>query len=152
VFDRAVAHLEQRPEQVGFFLAVADADARTFDLREWRGVPDDGLAYRSDVHVELAEHAQTAAIKWAWESGLALVEVHSHRCGPAQFSGADFVGFDDWVPHVRWRLRGRPYAALVSAGETLDGLAWVEDDAELVERIELDDGEIRSTTGRSLRR
>jgi hypothetical protein len=38
----------------------------------------------------------------------------------------DFEGFTEFVPHVRWRLRGRPYAAIVVADTTFDALAWIE--------------------------
>jgi hypothetical protein len=151
MYAPAVEHLECRPEQVGFFLAEYDTDARAFDLRAWRGVPRDGLDYQSDVHVELSDAAQAAVIQWAWESGLALVEAHSHRWGPARFSGSDFAGFADWVPHVRWRLRRRPYAALVLAPGTLDGLAWIDAEPERVDRVVLGDRTTLECTGLSTR-
>lgn len=151
VYGPAVEHLQRRPEQVGFFLAEYDADARAFDLRQWRGVPDEGLDYQSDVHVELSDAAQTAVIQWAWESGLALVEAHSHRWGPAQFSGSDFAGFAEWVPHVRWRLRRRPYAALVLAPGTLDGLAWIEGGRERVDGVVVGNDTPLTCTGLSTR-
>ena len=58
----------------------------------------------------------------------------------------------DWVPHLFWRLRRRPYAALVTAGDTFDALAWVEaaDLPEQTERIELDDGGVLVATACTL--
>jgi hypothetical protein len=79
-------------------------------------------------------------ISWASQTDACLVEVHSHgERGTAGFSPSDVWGFEEWVPHVRWRLRARPYAAVVTAGATLDAIAWLEDSAEhsQIERIEI---------------
>jgi hypothetical protein len=55
---------------------------------------------------------------------------------------SDLLGFEEWVPHVRWRLQGRPYAALVCAGETWDALAWRQSTRtpEPIGAIEIVDG------------
>jgi len=54
-------------------------------------------------------------------------ECHAHPgWRPAVFSIYDFEGFSEFVPHVRWRLQDRPYAAIVVAGTTFDALAWIE--------------------------
>jgi hypothetical protein len=121
------AHLDARAEQVGFFLADWDSAARSFILREWRPVPLEGLEHQSDSHVCLSDEMRAELIKWAWDSGLSLVEAHSHgNWVPARFSGSDLWGFDEWVPHLWWRLGGRPYAALVTASKTFDAIAWIE--------------------------
>jgi Prokaryotic homologs of the JAB domain len=123
----ALAHLRKRPEQVGFFLAHYSPEHRDFELVEWRAQETNTLAHQSDFHLEVSDQALASAIKWAWDSGLSLVEVHSHGSnGPTGFSGSDVRGFLEWVPHVWWRLGGRPYAALVVTGDTFDGIAWIE--------------------------
>jgi hypothetical protein len=62
-----------------------------------------------------------------------LIEFHSHPAPwPAQFSGSDFHGFDEFVPHVLWRLKGRPYAAVVVAPRGFDALAWVTSPRQLL--------------------
>lgn len=127
MYEAALAHLGKRPEQVGFFLARYAPDHRDFELVEWRPQETSTLAHQSDFHLEVGDQALASAIKWAWDSGFSLVEVHSHGSkGPAGFSGSDICGFLEWVPHVWWRLGGRPYAALVVAGDTFDGIAWIE--------------------------
>ena len=40
------------------------------------------------------------------------------------------LGLGDWVPHVRWRLPGRPYAALVFGDDSFDGLVWTGETSE----------------------
>jgi hypothetical protein len=47
------------------------------------------------------------------------------------------------VPHLWWRLKGRPYAALVFGYESFDGVAWVAspDDPEPVGRLSVVGGQ-----------
>jgi hypothetical protein len=85
-----------------------------------------GFEAQSAVHVSLRDETRAAITKWAWDAGRSLVEAHSHGdAGSAEFSASDLCGFAEWVPHLWWRLRGRPYAAIVTAGETFDALAWI---------------------------
>jgi hypothetical protein len=151
VFDTVERHLEQA-EQVGFFLADWDGAARTFMLKDWRPVERDGYEVQTAVHVALTDEKRIEMIKWAWEEGASLVEVHSHGSwDPAGFSGSDLYGFEEWVPHLWWRLKGRPYAALVMAASSFDALAWVDaaDLAEQVEELQVD-GRVRRATGETL--
>jgi hypothetical protein len=154
LYEALGTHLERRAEQVGFFLADWDHTARSFVFREWRPVPREGLEHQSDSHVSLSEEMRADLIRWAWDSGLSLVEAHSHgRWAPAEFSGSDLWGFDEWVPHLWWRLRGRPYAALVTASETFDAIAWIEGPRipEQVDTFEVG-GDTVAATGQTLRR
>lgn len=147
VFDRALADIAERPEQVGFFLADFDDVRRSFALREWRPIAADGYAVQNDYHVSLTDDAAGDIIRWAWADDACLVEAHSHRHQPAAFSPSDIYGFSDWVPHLFWRLAKRPYAALVIAGPTIDGLAWIDaaDRPELIEDVQLTDRVIQLT-------
>ncbi len=154
LYDALGGHLGARAEQVGFFLADWRLEERRFALRDWWAVPPEGLEYQSDFHVSLADDIRAEAIKWAWDSGGCLVEAHSHgKWGPAKFSPSDVWGFEEWVPHLWWRLRGRPYAALVTAGETFDAVAWVDrpNSVEQVESLDIEGGDTLLATRRSLR-
>ena len=113
-----------QPEEVVFsFSTFEDGVFEVVRLEVMTGVD---VESQSSVHVTLADEVRPRLIKTAWDSGHCLIEAHSHGPrGPAEFSRSDLLGFDDWVPHVRWRLRGRPYAALVVAGRSWDALAWV---------------------------
>jgi hypothetical protein len=108
---------------------------------------------QSAYRVTLRDEVRPGIIKWAWDAGACLVEVHSHSdLGDAWFSPSDIWGLREWVPHVRWRLRGRPYVAIVSDGSTLDALAWIDQEAEQVDWIEDEDGERHVATGKTLLR
>jgi hypothetical protein len=147
-------HLRVRAEQAGFFLAEWRPNDQVFSLREWRPVPPAGLACQSDFHLSLTDETCARVIKWSWDAGLSLVEAHSHRTlGPARFSLSDLWGFEDWVPHLWWRLRGRPYAALVTAADTFDAIAWVNGPklVEQVDALEVHGGEEFLATGETLR-
>ena len=147
-------HLARRPEEVGFFLANFDAGARALELHTWRAIPPEGFEAQSDFHLTLRDDVRADVIKWAWDHNACLVEAHSHLPdGPASFSPSDIWGFEQWVPRVWWRLRGRPYAAIVTAGDTFDAVAWIED-AETPEQVEqiVVDGETHSPTRRTLPR
>lgn len=151
LYEAVRAHLRGRVEQVGFFLA--DYEAETFVLGEWRPIPPEGFEYQGAYHVTLTDEMKTDIIRWAWDAGACLVEAHSHGDrGSAQFSPNDLSGFRDWVPHLFWRLRRRPYAALVTQGETFDALAWVDDarQPQQVTQIELDDGTVLPATALTL--
>jgi hypothetical protein len=134
LYRAARENLRGRIEQVGFFLADFHAEEGAFVLREWRPMPPEAFECQSAYHVTLRDEIRPEIIKWAWDADACLVEVHSHGDnGIACFSPSDLYGFDEWVPHVRWRLRGRPYAAIVTAGDNFDALAWLDDEKEPVQ-------------------
>lgn len=122
-----------------------------FKITEVELIAQEGFAFQSDYHIELTAETQAHVIKRAFDLGACLVEFHSHRSGwPARFSGSDFHGFEEFVPHVRWRLANRPYAAIVLHQTSFDGLAWVEKLSQ-IDRVEPQGLEPQQATGLSLR-
>ena len=132
---RIVSHLVPEVmlhEEAAFGFAAYEASdgEPTFRLLEWAPVPTDGFESRSLYHLSLSDEARTGAIKRAHDLQCCLVEWHSHYGSrPAEFSSSDLWGFAEFVPHVRWRLGGRPYAAVVVADGSFDGFAWIDDGA-----------------------
>jgi hypothetical protein len=146
-------HLVRGVDRLGFFLA--DIDGGMFTLRQWRPITDDALGYGPGGHAVLTDAAAVDVIRWAHEHDAALVEVHSHgRFTPAAFSHIDVAGLAEWVPGVRWRLRGAPYAAAVTAADTIDAWAWVgaTSDPAQVDAVVIGDAAIIRTTGATLER
>lgn len=126
------AHLlpaQSRAETAAFmFVRPSPDDTRTFDYLEWYPVPSGGFESRSDYHLELTDNTRAYVIKRAHDLEASLVELHRHGGPwPAAFSPSDHMGFRDFVPHVWWRLRGRPYFAIVVTSNGFDGLAWLDD-------------------------
>jgi len=152
-WETAREHLRGHVEQVGFFLADYDIESNRFVVREWRPLPAEAFEIQTSYHVTLKDELRPELIRWAFEGGASLIEAHSHGdMGLARFSPSDILGFRDWVPHVRWRLGGRPYAAIVTAGESFDALAWREGgDPVQVDQIITDEASFEATRQTLLR-
>lgn len=121
--------------------AQEDGDFR-FDYLEWYAVPEEGFAVRTGYHIELTDETRAIVIKRAHDLNASLVEFHSHLGPwPAAFSPSDEAGLAEFVPHARWRLRGRPYLALVATPRDYDGLVWIAESAspERLDGIVLDE-------------
>ena len=141
------------PEEAAFVFARAstvDGDT-SFDFIEWSPVTPEGFASRSAYHLELSDETRAGVIKRAHDLGASVAEFHSHRGNwAAQFSPSDWAGFEEFVPHIWWRLKGRPYAAVVVSATGFDGLAWLDSAAKPV-RLDalISDGTALMRTGLS---
>lgn len=129
--ERLRRHLLRTPRcEQGAFLfcrhSVSGAE-HVFACEDWSPLERSDFEVQAGDYLELTDAARARIIKQAHDRGLCLVESHSHPGPyPAAFSWSDITGLGEFVPHVRWRLRGRPYAALVFAQTGFDGLAWTE--------------------------
>jgi hypothetical protein len=137
-FTAVSAHLlESQREQVGFVFARVTANGEGVQFT----AADSYLCEPADYdhaavdHVQLTDEAQQRIIKTAWDSGCALVELHSHPFviprakelafqPTACFSPYDARGLAEFAPHVQWRLKGKPYAAIVFGPRDFDALVW----------------------------
>jgi hypothetical protein len=137
---------EQEVEQAAFLYATVTD--KQFQITDWEPLVTPDFVIQTSFHIELTDGVRARVIKRAHDSGLALLEIHSHL-GKwlAQFSPSDLAGFQDWVPHVRWRLRGKPYGALVATHSGFDGLAWIDEQPVVLNMIV--GGRIRTATGLS---
>ena len=84
---------------------------------------------------------------------LGVAEFHSHPFNlPAEFSYADYCGLVETVPHMLWRLKRRPYVAVVIGPNDFDGIVW-RSDRSVGGLSTIIDGNVGFVaTGRSLRR
>jgi hypothetical protein len=149
IYSQLRRHLRGRIEQAAFLIADYDERSREFQARDVCLVDAAGFAVQTSFHISLADETRAELIRWAWDAGASLVEVHSHSGRtPAAFSASDLSGFAEWVPHLWWRLSGRPYLAIVTAGSSFDGLAWIDEPAraEQLERISLSSGRSLEST------
>lgn len=113
-------------EEVAFLFARYDgASGGAFRVVEWYAVPPEGFAFCSAWHFELSDETRAYVIKRAHDLDASLIEAHSHDDPDAPaFSPSDLYGFSEFVPHVWWRLKGRPYGAMVVSPGGLDGFVW----------------------------
>ncbi len=120
-----IAHLAAgEDEQVAFLFTEPPGAGEVLRVCELYRVPPDGFLDQSPYYLALSDEVRARVLGRATELDGCLIETHSHAHGPAGFSATDLSGFDEWVPHVRWRLGGRPYVALVFVGESFDALLW----------------------------
>lgn len=115
-------------EEAGFlFVRPTPGERQSYEVVDWDPILPDGFASSSAHHFELTDESRASVIKHAHDLGASLIEIHSHlgEAVPA-FSPSDLYGFEEFVPHVWWRLRGRPYFAIVASGGGIDGLCWIE--------------------------
>ena len=95
-------------------------------IDSYKATADDFASQEGD-YLELADDARKGLIKRAHELNASLVEIHSHPGPwPAGFSLADRIGLQETVPHMWWRLKGRPYLAIVVAKSGFDALVWLD--------------------------
>lgn len=114
-------------EEAAFVFATVEETPTELNLRavEWLPVPPEGFEEQLPYFLQLTDEIKANSIKRAHDLQTALIEVHSHPFQEiAEFSPSDLFGFSEFVPHVRWRLKARPYAAIVVAQNTFDSLAW----------------------------
>lgn len=101
-------------------------EAEVFEYIDWHPIPPDGFLVQSRYYFELTDDARASVIKRAHDLEACLVEFHSHTgLWPATFSASDLIGLQEFVPHVWWRLEGKPYLAIVVTQTGFDGLAWI---------------------------
>lgn len=115
-------------EQAAILYARTEESDTTLLLREHELflLQSSDYSYQSAFHIEMADDTQAKVIRRAWELSCSIVEIHSHvgREAEPEFSSSDIVGFREFVPHVWWRLRGKPYMAMVFTPTGFDSLVW----------------------------
>jgi proteasome lid subunit RPN8/RPN11 len=129
-YERLIEHLlrpDADDEEAAFLFAqpIHDGASTSLVVRDEILLPPDAFAFRSPEYLELTDETRAMLIKRAHDLSASLIEVHSHPKYTAQFSWSDKRGLREFVPHVWWRLRGRPYAALVVAPRGFDALVWI---------------------------
>ena len=130
VFRKLKNHLlpiEGDLEEAAFVFTslIKNKNELIFKYKEWFPVPKDGFSSRSSYHFELANETRAGIIKKAHDLDCSIIEFHSHLGSyPSCFSPSDWCGFEEFVPHVLWRLKGKPYIAVVVATSGFDALVW----------------------------
>lgn len=159
-YETLWAHLlpdEASVESAAFIFADFEASngSKVLTARDVFLVPKSGFQLQFDDYIELSDETRISIIKKAHHSKTALVELHSHPFDSpwaAAFSLADIAGFEETVPHMWWRLPGRPYAAIVAAPNGFDALIWSKDPhtPEFVTALRVD-GRTLTPTGKTMR-
>ncbi|OHB32996.1 MAG: hypothetical protein A2X79_00765 [Desulfuromonadaceae bacterium GWB2_53_15] len=132
LFNKLQKHLfdhAEEKEQGAFLFAKLEHEytALHFSVTGLLELAGDDLHQQDVDYLELSENSWPKVIKQAHSLEACLIEVHSHT-GPwdAAFSISDYHGLRETVPHIWWRLKNRPYMALVFTKEGFDALVWTD--------------------------
>lgn len=128
-----MAHLLQTgsyEEQAAFLFVSSNQphSAVQFEVLDFYKAGLSDFAEQAGDYLELADDVRAMLIKRAHDLDASLVEFHSHPGPwPAAFSLEDRIGLRETVRHMWWRLKGRPYLAIVVANRGFDALLWLDD-------------------------
>ncbi len=114
------AHVLSTPEEV--ILEVVDAYL----------IPPEGWLIQSEVYLEMNDAERAKIMKKARDRGVAVVECHSHPGSEDAvcFSLSDQKGIAEFALYAKWKLDGKPYAAMVWGECSVDAVIWLSNFAE----------------------
>lgn len=154
LFGELKAHLlpgGSMREEAAFLFARPVGDTSDFEVVGAKMLKSGDFAHHQSDYLELDDATRASLIKQAHDLDASLVELHSHPGPfPAAFSYADLRGLQETVPYMWWRLKKRPYFAIVMADGGFDALAWIMDPAA-PEPLTLEaDGRVHLSTNNTL--
>jgi hypothetical protein len=121
---------KSRLEECAFLFvdAIFNESKVEFIYKDSYYLMDNDYDFRSEFHFELKDSIRAMMIKKAHNLNCCIVETHSHiGQRSAEFSYSDWDGFYDFIPHIQWRLKGKPYISLVFTTRNFDALVWFKD-------------------------
>jgi hypothetical protein len=112
-------------EQALFLFAHYNKKENNLTVIDHLFLYSDDFNIQSAWHIELKDEIRSKVIKKAHDLNTSVIEIHSHiDQETAKFSESDWYGFQEFVPHILWRLKNRPYTALVFGPNNFDAITW----------------------------
>lgn len=128
IHDRIRAHLFQSElEQAAFLFATTEDDAGVrFHVQDCYLVPAAGWDVQMTVYLEMSDEERAKILKMARDRNAAIIDCHSHPNSQEDvwFSPSDLAGITQFAHYANWKLKGQPFAALVFAEASIDGVVW----------------------------
>ena len=124
------AHLFQSDlEQAAFLFAAAEERecGVQFQVTDLYLVPPSAWEIQCSVYLEMRDDERGKILQTARARGSAIIDCHSHpgSGGDVWFSPSDLAGITEFSRYARWKLDGKPFAALVWGEDSVDGVAWM---------------------------
>lgn len=132
LYQELMGHLlpgDALTEQAAFLFASSQQRQETtlFQVVDYFKARSEDFVSQEGDYLQLSDATRAKLIKRAHDLGTSLVELHSHPGPfPVAFSLADRFGLIETVPHMWWRLNGRPYLAIVVGPTGFDALLWLD--------------------------
>lgn len=103
-------------EQGAFLFATANENAGGVTLRaiDYYLVPPSGWERHLDIYLQMRDSERAKIMKLARERDACAIDCHSHpKSGQdVWFSPSDVYGIGEFAPYAKWKLSGRPFAAI----------------------------------------
>lgn len=127
--DKLRRHLFQGELEQGAFLfadAIRNQDELHMKVRDVYLIPPEGWQVQLEVYLEMTDEERGKVMKIARDGDFAVVDCHSHPGSDdgVWFSPSDISGITEFAGYVRWKLGGKPYAAMVWGESSLDAVIW----------------------------
>lgn len=125
-------HLFQNDIEQGAFLfarAEGIADALMLIVEDSYLVPPCGWEVQMDVYLQMKDSERAKIMQMARAKKLCAIDCHSHPHAGTDvwFSPSDVAGITEFADYAKWKLGGRPFAAIVWGEDSLDAVVWSGD-------------------------
>jgi hypothetical protein len=121
-------------EQGAFLFAEARRESRKLNLvvTEFYIVPASGWEVQAEIYLEMKDSERAKIMKLAREKNLCAIDCHSHphASDDVWFSPSDVAGITEFAQYAKWKLGGKPFAAMVWGEQSVDAVLWQEDFSE----------------------
>lgn len=124
-------HLFQNELEQGAFLfahTVNGSDEFGLEATDIYLIPPRGWQVQLDVYLEMKDSERAKIMNIARTRGLAVIDCHSHPNSEDEvwFSPSDHLGTIEFASYAKWKLEGRPYAAMVWGTLSVDAVIWYD--------------------------
>lgn len=127
--EQMMTHLFQNELEQGAFLfanTVESAKQLCFSVVSAYLVPPAGWKIQLEDYLEMDDAEKAKIMKDARDKGYAIIDCHSHPGSKYKvcFSPSDIYGITEFVAYSKWKLDGKPFAAMVWGESSLDAIVW----------------------------
>lgn len=132
IADALRRHLFQNDVEQGAFLfarAEQTEGALSLVVEDSYLVPARGWEVQMDVYLQMKDSERGKIMQMARAKKLCAIDCHSHPHAGADvwFSPSDVAGITEFADYAKWKLDGRPFAAIVWGEASLDAVVWSGD-------------------------
>jgi hypothetical protein len=125
-------HLFQNDLEQGAFLfarAGQSADGLSLVVEDSYLVPTSGWEVQMEVYLQMKDSERAKIMQLARTKDLCAIDCHSHPHaeGDVWFSPSDIAGITEFADYAKWKLDGRPFAAIVCGETSVDAVVWIPD-------------------------
>lgn len=98
-------------------------------VKDFYLVPADGWEVQEDVYLQMKDSERAKIMKMARDKNLSAIDCHSHprAADNVWFSPSDVAGINEFAQYAKWKLPGKPFAAMVWGEKSVDAVLWYGD-------------------------